>query len=231
MAASVVVAHSFESTPFSHGTLAAYLREWHKREAFYEYLCATGPCGLSEPGAAPFGQCCRHHDIDGPCGAGGRNRKRLAIHHRPYFWIAGLSGDTAQLGLPTVHIGSSFSDIWSHLDFAASATAEARKDRFGVFTDIAYTKLSGDGKARGIFTDTVDVQSETFAALIGVGYTVFEDQQSHLDIVGGAKIWSVDTTISFRGGPLDGVSRDEGRRHGGRARQLLLHAGNLPDRP
>lgn len=62
---------------------------------------------------------------------------------------------------------------------------------------------------RGIFTDTVDVQSETFAALIGVGYTVFEDQQSHLDIVGGAKIWSVDTTISFRGGPLDGVSRDE----------------------
>lgn len=129
----------------------------------------------------------------------------------PYFWMAGLSGDTAQLGLPTVHIDSSFSDIWSHLDFAASATAEARKDRFSIFTDIAYTKLSGDGKARGIFTDTVDVQSETFAALIGVGYTVFEDQQSHLDIVGGAKIWSVDTTISFRGGPLDGVSRDDSK--------------------
>lgn len=127
----------------------------------------------------------------------------------PYFWMAGLSGDTAQFGLPTVHIDSSFSDIWSNLDFAAMATVEARKDRFSVFGDLIYTKLSGDGKARGVFTDTVDVELETFAGLIGVGYTVFEDQNSHLDVVGGARIWSVNTTISFQGGPLDGISRDD----------------------
>ena len=128
----------------------------------------------------------------------------------PYFWIAGISGDTAQFGLPTVHIDSDFGDIWDNLDFAAMGIIEARKDRFSIFSDLIYSKLSGDGKARGILTDTVDVKSETFAGLFAVGYTVFEDQQSHLDVVGGAKVWSVDTTISFHGGPLDGVSREDG---------------------
>lgn len=129
----------------------------------------------------------------------------------PYFWMAGLSGDTKQFGLPTVHIDSSFGDILSNLDFAAMAIAEARNDRFSIYTDLIYTKLSGDGKARGIFTDNVEVDSESFAGLLAAGYTVFEDQQSHLDIVGGVKIWSVDTTISFHGGPLNGVSRDDGK--------------------
>ncbi|WP_442892163.1 hypothetical protein [Ensifer sp. MJa1] len=129
----------------------------------------------------------------------------------PYFWMAGLSGDTKQFGLPTVHIDSDFSDIWDNLDFAAMAIAEARKDKFSFYTDLIYTKLSGDGKARGIFTDSVEVESETFAGLLAAGYTVLEDQNSYLDIVGGVKIWSVDTTISFHGGPLDGVSRDDGK--------------------
>ncbi len=91
------------------------------------------------------------------------------------------------------------------------AIGEARNDRFSIFTDLIYSKLSGDGKARGIFTDTVDVDSETFVGLAAVGYTVFQDQQSNLDVIGGVKVWSVDTTISFHGGPLDGVSREDGK--------------------
>ena len=44
--------------------------------------------------------------------------------------------------------------------------------------------------------------SESFSGLLGVGYAVLDGPEGHLDVVGGAKLWSVDTTISFNGGIL-----------------------------
>lgn len=129
----------------------------------------------------------------------------------PYFWIAGLTGDVAQFGLPPVHIDSSFSDIWDHLDFAFMAMGEARNGPYSIFGDVIYSKLSADGNTpSGILANSVEVESETFSGLLGVGYAIYEDQSSHLDIVGGLKVWSVDTTLSFSGGLLDGVSRSDG---------------------
>lgn len=63
----------------------------------------------------------------------------------PYFWAAGISGDTAQFGLPEVHIDSSFSDILQNLDFAFMGAGEARYDRYSIFGDIIYTKLGATG--------------------------------------------------------------------------------------
>jgi len=45
--------------------------------------------------------------------------------------------------------------------------------------------------------------------LLGVGYAVLEDQNGHLDVVGGVKVWSVETDISFNGGLLAGVERED----------------------
>ncbi|ACI58314.1 conserved hypothetical protein (plasmid) [Rhizobium leguminosarum bv. trifolii WSM2304] len=129
----------------------------------------------------------------------------------PYFWAAGLSGDMAQFGLPEVHIDSSFDDILENLDFAFMAAGEARYDRFSIFADIMYTKLGADANTRrGILADSVDVTSKTFAGLLGVGYSVLDSQSGHLDIVGGVRVWSVDTTIGFNGGLLDGREADDG---------------------
>jgi hypothetical protein len=127
----------------------------------------------------------------------------------PYFWAAGLSGDIAQFGLPEVHIDSDFGDIIQNLDFAFMAAGEARYDRFSIFGDIIYTKLGADADTpAGILADSVDVTSKTFAGLLGVGYSVLEDQSGHLDIVGGVRVWSVDTTIGFNGGLLGGLEAD-----------------------
>lgn len=107
----------------------------------------------------------------------------------PYFWAAGLSGETAQFGLPTVDIDSSFSDILDNLDFAAMAIAEARYDRYSIFGDLMYVKVStGSGTPRGIVADSVDVSSETFSGLIRAGYSVLQGNAGHLDIVGGIKV-------------------------------------------
>lgn len=129
----------------------------------------------------------------------------------PYFWAAGLSGDTAQFGLPTVQIDSSFSDIFDDLDFAAMAIGEARYDRYSIFGDIIYSKISsGASTPRGILADDVDVTSETFAGLLGAGYSLLDGPSGHLDVVGGVRVWSVNTDISFDGGILDGRSVSDG---------------------
>ncbi|QRM56210.1 hypothetical protein [Sinorhizobium sp. BG8] len=129
----------------------------------------------------------------------------------PYFWAAGLSGDLASFGLPAVHVDSSFSDIWDHLDFGAMAMGEARYGPYSIVGDVIYTKISGSaGTPRGILAESVDVDSETFAAFLGVGYALFEDNAGRLDVIGGARVWSVDTDLSFDGGILDGVSKSDG---------------------
>ncbi|GAB4066837.1 hypothetical protein GCM10028812_16880 [Ancylobacter sonchi] len=123
----------------------------------------------------------------------------------PYFWAAGLAGDVGQFGLPAVHVDADFGDIWDHLDFAAMVMGEARNDRFSVFGDILYVKLSSDIDApRRLPADRVDIGSETFAGFAGVGYSVLQGPGGNLDVVGGMRVWHVSTDIDFHGQSLDG---------------------------
>lgn len=128
----------------------------------------------------------------------------------PYFWMAGLSGDTSQFGLPNVNIDADFGDILGNLDFAFMAAGEARYDRFSIIGDVIYTKLSANGETPlGILATDVDVASESFSGLLGVGYALLDGPDGHLDVVGGVKVWSVETTLSFNGGLLGGVERSD----------------------
>lgn len=129
----------------------------------------------------------------------------------PYFWAAGLSGQTSQFGLPVVDMDADFRDILDNLDFAAMMIGEARNGRFSLFGDLMYTNLSA-GKATplGIVATSVDVDTSSFAGLAGVGYSALEGPAGHLDIVGAVRVWSVDTDISFSGGILDGTSFGDG---------------------
>jgi hypothetical protein len=125
----------------------------------------------------------------------------------PYFWAAGIEGEVAQFGLPTVDVNVKFSDLLDHLDFGAMAIGEARRDRYSIFGDIMYVKISGEpGTPRGIFAQSVDVSAETFTGLLGAGYTVLEGSSGKLDVAVGARVWSVSTDISINGGILGGVS-------------------------
>lgn len=129
----------------------------------------------------------------------------------PYFWGAGMSGNVGQFNLPAVHLESDFGDILKDLDFAFMAIGEARKDRFSIFGDLMYTKIStGSGTPLGIAAGSVDLTSETFAGLVGAGYSVLQDERGHLDLVAGARVWHASSEVSFTGGLLDGVSASDG---------------------
>lgn len=131
----------------------------------------------------------------------------------PYFWAAGLSGNVAQFGLPaTIQIDQDFGDILKNLDFAAMATGEARNDRFSIFGDVMYTKIStGSGTPRGIIADSIDVSSQTFVGLLGAGYSVLKSDDGYLDVVAGARLWDTRTEISVHGGPFNGRDVSDGR--------------------
>jgi len=125
----------------------------------------------------------------------------------PYFWAAGLVGDTAVFGLPEVHVDQSFGDILKGIDFGFMMAGDAHYGPYSIVTDITYVRITTDSATpRGILADEVDLKSETFTAMLGVGYTVLEDEQGRLDVIGGLKLWSVETTISLSGGPLGGSS-------------------------
>ena len=63
----------------------------------------------------------------------------------PYLWAAGLSGDVG-VGGRTAQIDQSFGDILSDLDIGFMGVTEVRYDRFGVFSDLTYAKLSATDK-------------------------------------------------------------------------------------
>ncbi|MCU1717759.1 hypothetical protein [Pseudomonas sp. 5P_3.1_Bac2] len=119
----------------------------------------------------------------------------------PYFWAAGISGDVGQFGLPKVHTDTSFDNILSDLDFSFMGIAEARKNRFSLFADIVYTKVSSSASSpRGVLVDHVNLKSETFAGLVGGGYAIAQGSRGTLDLVGGVRVWDARSKMSFKGG-------------------------------
>jgi len=129
----------------------------------------------------------------------------------PYFWMAGLSGDMTVKGIPA-HVSESFADIWSDLDFGAQMHMEGRKDRWGLFLDVTYLKLSTSGEAKrvragpgGELELTTKIQADIgikeWLVEFGGTYNVArwplgtEGTAVGLDILGGGRIWSVDTDI------------------------------------
>lgn len=113
-------------------------------------------------------------------------------------------------GLPTVDLHENFSDILKDLDFAFMAAGDARYDRFSLFTDINYPRVTTDAATpRGVVADEVDVKSVTFTSLLGVGYTVYEDPKARLDVVAGARYWHVETRVALNGGLIGNLSRTD----------------------
>ena len=91
-------------------------------------------------------------------------RTRSNTRHRP----AGPSRSRRTAGSPgsratsvpagrTTHVDESFGDILSNLDIGLMGVAEARYERFGVFTDLVYARLSESADTPfGILASSVD---------------------------------------------------------------------------
>lgn len=132
------------------------------------------------------------------------------FHVAPYGWLAGLEGDVATLPpLPSVNVDFDFGDILEDLDGSIMLVGEARKGRWGFFADFEYvnTKSLGETPAGRLFS-TIEVETETLL-FTGAGfYRVIEDGQAFVDLMAGARIWSVETELTLNTGLLPARTAD-----------------------
>jgi hypothetical protein len=115
-----------------------------------------------------------------------------------YLFAPSLEGTVGVGGLPTVDVDASFSDLLDYLDFAFMAVAEARRDRFGIFGDILYTKLSGDATGPGGLLNASLTNQMIIGTLMGE-YRVAEWGKTSVDLMAGGRVWGVSNEISISG--------------------------------
>lgn len=122
----------------------------------------------------------------------------------PYVWAAGLEGSIAPFPrAPTADVDVSFKDILENLDVAGMAFGQVRYRRFAGYADLIYTSISAEADTPfGVLFDEADAKNEIFIGTFGGAYRAIESEHAWLDLLAGARVWSVDTELKLHGGLL-----------------------------
>ena len=123
----------------------------------------------------------------------------------PYLWLAGLEGEVG-VGPLTSNVDLSPSDILDHLQFAASAYGEVRRQWFVGGIDALYVSV-GDAKAIVFRGDTGSFNLSSRQTILQpfVGYSVGNATWT-LDVLAGARYWH--SRDQLRVDRANGQSRD-----------------------
>jgi hypothetical protein len=115
----------------------------------------------------------------------------------PYVFLPRLKGTIGIVG-ETAEVNASFSDIFRNLDFAAMGTFEARKRNWTVLVDGMYMSLSGQKVTPSPFFSDIDVEVKEIVVTPQVGYRVVNTERGSIDLLAGARIWHVNTHLTFQ---------------------------------
>jgi hypothetical protein len=120
----------------------------------------------------------------------------------PYVWLAGQKGTVATLpGLPSADIDIDFyDDVFGNIKGALMVVGEARKGRFGVVIDVAYTDIEmEDPTPLGVFYSSLTSRTKSWIVSAAGLYRLIERQNRFLDVIGGLRYWSVDSELMLKG--------------------------------
>lgn len=113
-----------------------------------------------------------------------------------YAWGAGLDGNARVAPLPPVTVEQDFGDVLSSLDFAAMGIFEARRGRWGVWADLQHVRLSESGRVPALALPA-RVRVRTEGMLLAATYRLLEQDAGYLDVLAGARLWSLDTRLQI----------------------------------
>jgi hypothetical protein len=145
--------------------------------------------------------------------------KEWAFTIAPYLWGAGLTGDVGLFGQPPVNVDLSFGDILDNLKFAGMLAAEANNGTWGIVGDLIYVSIAdSETETRslaGIPTSlSLGVKTKSFTGTLMGEYRVVSNQDMTVDLMAGARLWSVDNDINasltFGGTPVAAFSGSDG---------------------
>jgi len=119
----------------------------------------------------------------------------------PYLWGAGLKGKIGLFGREPVDVDMSFADIFDDLKFGGMVIGEAHNGTWGVFTDLLYIKTDIDESIKrevlGVPASlSANVETDSFTGALMGEYRALATDQMTLDVMAGARVWSVDNNIS-----------------------------------
>jgi len=141
----------------------------------------------------------------------------------PYLWLPDVYGtvnftDAGSTG-GTISTDAAPDNYLQSLDFAAMFAAEARKDRFLIFSDYIYLHFSGhDSVVKSVSGPLGDVHVPVNVAgaaslisnvwTIAGGYNLVHTPAVSLDLLGGARLLNLRTSVSWDfAGPVGGFAK------------------------
>jgi len=128
-----------------------------------------------------------------------------------YGWLAGVDGTMAAFRSPSIDASTSAKEALERFDGGFMGIGTARRGRFSLGGDVLWARLKQDeGVPLGALASGVTVTSESWMVTGVAGYAVIDRPKATLDLIGGARYWSVDTEIAFRGGALDARTFSDG---------------------
>jgi hypothetical protein len=145
---------------------------------------------------------------------GGAQADRWSFTIAPYVYMTGLKGDVATLPpLPSGKVDASFGDIIKNVDLGFMGAGELRKGRFGILTDVFWTRVTGDfATPRGLLFNGGTLQSDTVMATVSVAFRIAQVERGWLDVVGGVRGNYIGTDLTLNAGllPQQNVSNSTG---------------------
>jgi len=127
----------------------------------------------------------------------------------PYAWGAGLDGTVGKFGR-RAEIDKSFGDVMHDLDFGVMVGFEARRGRVGLLADFMHVRVSESDRFSppGLpFQVKGSVTARTTTGLLAANYRVAAEDWGYVDVLGGARYWSLSTDVKL-GAPLNLRGRD-----------------------
>lgn len=124
----------------------------------------------------------------------------------PYVWGAGLEGEVGKFGR-RADVSKSFSDVLEGLDAGAMLVFEARRGRYGVFSDLLYVSLSESAKVPTPLGVDVAAQANVKATtfMFAGQYRATEDERGYVDLIAGARYWGLRTDVNVSLGSVFSV--------------------------
>jgi hypothetical protein len=112
-------------------------------------------------------------------------------------WLASVSGDIGLHGV-TSNVNVAFDQILRHIEYAASLSAEARKGRFGVYSDFLYLEAAAALYNNGMLSK-VNIGLSEYLVDGEVFYRVVECPRGWLDIRAGARYTDIYSSTKLFG--------------------------------
>ena len=116
-----------------------------------------------------------------------------------YLWASKIDGRLS-VNSQSVPVFMDFGDAVDNLSGAFTFHLEARKNRWGLLTDISFVRLSTDSTfTTPILSRTVEGTAEVDSTIFEVGGSYLVNPAANFSVIGGLRTYSLSTKLEFEG--------------------------------